>query len=67
MRPSGKLNTCMRKAREKNPCKSIGKIIRSRNLIRGRKESNLLSVEMNLIEIIKTCMLRMNPRKKSPW
>jgi hypothetical protein len=29
--------------------------------------SNLLSIEMSLIKIIKTNMLRVNPRNKTPW
>jgi hypothetical protein len=57
----------MSKSREENPCKSLGRIRRRRSLIRGRRDSNLLSTEMNLIKIIKTSMLRMNPIKKTPW
>jgi hypothetical protein len=47
--------------------RNIGRIRRRRSLIRGRRDSNLLSIEMSLIKIIKTSMLRMNPRKKTPW
>jgi hypothetical protein len=36
-------------------------------LIRGGKDSNLPSIGMSLIEIIKISMLRVNPRKKTPW
>jgi hypothetical protein len=36
-------------------------------MIRGGKDSNLPSIGMRLIEIIKISMLRVNPRKKTPW
>jgi hypothetical protein len=35
-------------------------------IIRGR-DSNLLSIEMSLIKIMKINMLRMIPRNKTPW
>jgi hypothetical protein len=57
----------MSKAREENPCINIGRIRRRRNFIRGGTDSNLLSIEIALIKIIKTSMLRMNPREKTPW
>jgi hypothetical protein len=36
-------------------------------LIRGGKDSNLPSIAMSLIEIIKISMLREIPRRKIPW
>jgi hypothetical protein len=66
MRPSRRINTCMRKARAENPCRNIGRIRRRRSLIRGGRDSNLLSTETTLIEIVKTSMLRMNPRENTP-
>jgi hypothetical protein len=36
-------------------------------LIRGGKDSNLPSLGMILIEIIKISMLRVNPRKRTLW
>jgi hypothetical protein len=57
----------MSKARAKNPYRNIGKIRRRRSLIRGGKDSNLPSIGISLIEIIKINMLRVNPRKKTPW
>ena len=65
--PSGRLSTCMTKARAENPCRNIGRIRRRRNVIIGGRDSNLLSIEMSLIKIIKTDMLRTNPRKETPW
>jgi hypothetical protein len=56
----------MSKAREENPYRNLGRIRRRRSLIRGGKDSNLPSIGMSLIEIIKICMLRVNPRKKTP-
>jgi hypothetical protein len=35
--------------------------------IRGGKDSNLPSIGMNLIEIIKISILRDIPRRKIPW
>ena len=67
VRPSGRINTCMRKAMVENPCINLGRIRKRRSMIRGRRDSNLLSIEMSLIKIIKTNMLRMNPREKTPW
>jgi hypothetical protein len=57
----------MSKARVENPCRKLGRIRRRRSPIRGGKDSNLPSIGMNLIEIIKISMLRVNPRKKTPW
>jgi hypothetical protein len=57
----------MSKAREENPCRNHGRIRRRRSLIRGGKDSNLPSIVMNLIEIIKISMLGVNPRNKTPW
>jgi hypothetical protein len=36
-------------------------------LIIGGRDSNLLSIEMRIKKISKTSMLRMIPRKKTPW
>jgi hypothetical protein len=36
-------------------------------MIRGGKDSNLPSIGMSLIEVIKITMLRVNPRKNTPW
>ena len=57
----------MRKEREDNPCRNIGRIRRRRSPTRERKDSNLLSIEIAQIKIIPTSMLRMNPRENSPW
>jgi hypothetical protein len=57
----------MSKARVENPCRNHGRIRRRISLIRGGKDSNLLSIEMSLIKIIKTSMLRVNPREKTSW
>jgi hypothetical protein len=57
----------MRKARAYNQCINLGRIRRRRNMIRGGRDSNLLSIEITLIKIIKTNMLRMNPRESNPW
>jgi hypothetical protein len=35
-------------------------------MIRGGKDSNLPSIGMSLIEVIKISMVRVNPRKKNP-
>ena len=67
MRPSGRLNTCMSKAREENPCRNLGRTRKMLNLVRGGKDSNLPSIGMSLIEIIKINMLRVNEKKKTPW
>jgi hypothetical protein len=56
----------MSKARENNPCRNIGRIRRRISIIRGRRDSSLLSIEMSLIKIIKIGMPRMNPRNKTP-
>jgi hypothetical protein len=65
LKPLGSLNTCMSKDREENPCKNLGRIRGRRSLIRGGKDSNLPSIGMSLIEIIKISMLRVNPRNKT--
>jgi hypothetical protein len=57
----------MSKHREDNPCRNIGRIRGTRRMIRGGKDSNLPSIGMSPIEIIKIVMLRVNPRKKTPW
>jgi hypothetical protein len=57
----------MSKAMEESPCRNIGRIRKRRSLIRRRRDSNLLSIEMSLIKISKTGMLRMIPRNKTPW
>jgi hypothetical protein len=57
----------MSKAMEVNPCKNIGRIRRRRSLIRGGKDSNLPSIGMSLIEIIKIGMLRVSPINKTSW
>jgi hypothetical protein len=57
----------MSKAREENPCRNIGRTRKMRSLIRGGKDSNLPSIGISLIEIVKISMLRGNPRKKIPW
>ena len=57
----------MNKERAENPCRNLGRIRRRRNMIRGGRDSNLLSIEISLIQIIKTNMLRMNPRDNTPW
>jgi hypothetical protein len=67
LRPSGRLNTYMSKARAENPYKNLGRIRRRRSTIRGGKDSNLPSIGMTLIEIINSSMLRVNPRNKTPW
>jgi hypothetical protein len=57
----------MSKDREENPCKNLGRVRGRRSLIRGGKDSNLPSIGMSLTKIIKISMLRVNPRKKTPW
>jgi hypothetical protein len=57
----------MSKAREENPCRNLGRTRRMKSLIRGGKNSNLPSIGMRLIEIIKISMLRGIARKKIPW
>jgi hypothetical protein len=57
----------MSKEREDNICKSLGRIRRRRNMIREGRDSNLLSIETILIKINKISLLRMNPRRKTPW
>jgi hypothetical protein len=57
----------MRKERAESLCRNIGRKRRRRSMLREINDSNLLSIEISLIKIIKTSMLRMNPRKKTPW
>jgi hypothetical protein len=57
----------MSKAREENPCKNLGRTRRMQILIRGGKDSNLPSIGMSLIEIIKINILMMISRKNIPW
>jgi hypothetical protein len=57
----------MSKGMEENPCRNLGRIRRRTSSIRGGKDSNLPSIGMSLIEITKISMLRVNPRKKTPW
>jgi hypothetical protein len=57
----------MSKEREENPCKSLGGIRRRRNMIREGRDSNLLSTEIAQIKISKINLVRMKPRKKTPW
>jgi hypothetical protein len=56
----------MSKAREENLCKNIGRTRIMRSLIRGGKGSNLPSIGMSLIEIVKIGKLRENPRRMIP-
>jgi hypothetical protein len=57
----------MRKAKEDNPCKNLGRTRKMQSPIRGGKDSNLPSIGMSLIEIIKIIMLRGISRKNIPW
>jgi hypothetical protein len=57
----------MSKVREENPYRNLGRKRRLRSLIRGGKDSNLPSIGMSLIEIIKISMLRDISRKNIPW
>ena len=57
----------MSKAREENLYINLGRTRRMRSLIRGGKDSNLPSIGMSLIEIIKINMLREIPRRNIPW
>jgi hypothetical protein len=56
----------MRKERVDSLCINLGRIRRRRSLIRERKDSNILSIEISQVKIIKTNILRMNPREKIP-
>jgi hypothetical protein len=67
LRPSRSINTYMSKARAEIPCITLGRIRIRKSVIRGGRDSNLLSIEMSLIEISKIDMLRMIPRNKTPW
>jgi hypothetical protein len=53
------LNTSVQNAYSRNG--------RRRSPIKGGKDSKLPSIGMTLIEIIKINMLRVNPRKNTPW
>jgi hypothetical protein len=57
----------MRKAREENPYINLGRTRKVRSPIRGGRDSNLPSIEVSLIEIIKINMLREISRRKIPW
>jgi hypothetical protein len=57
----------MRKAKEENHCRNVGRTIQMRSPIRGGKDSNLPSIGMSLIEIIEINMIREISRKKIPW
>ena len=57
----------MSKVGAESPCRNIGRTRRRRNLIKGGRDSNLLSIEIALIKIINMSMLRMNPRENTPW
>jgi len=56
----------MGRVRVENIFRHIGRLRRKRNLIRGGKDSNLLSIETSLIKINKFSLLRMNPRENTP-
>jgi hypothetical protein len=53
----------MNKAKEENPYRNLGRTRKMLSLIRGGKDSNLPSIEMSLIEIIKISMIRGISRK----
>jgi hypothetical protein len=57
----------MSKGREENLCKNLGRTRKMRSPIRGGKDSNLPSIGMSLIEIIKINMLREISRRKIHW
>jgi hypothetical protein len=57
----------MSKAREDNPCRNLGRTRKMQSPIRGGKDSNLPSIGMSLVEIIKISMLRDISRRKIPW
>jgi hypothetical protein len=57
----------MSKAREENIYINLGRTRIMRSPIRGGKDSNLPSIGMSLIEIIKIGMLRGISRKKIHW
>jgi hypothetical protein len=57
----------MRKAREENLYRNLGRIRKMPSPIRGGKYSNLPSIGMSLIEIINISMLREISRRKIPW
>jgi hypothetical protein len=57
----------MSKDKAESLCINLRRIRRRRCLIRGRRDSNILSIEMILIKIINTNLLRMNPRYNTPW
>jgi hypothetical protein len=53
--------------KENNICRNLGRIRSRINMIRGGRDSNLLSTETVLIKISKINLLKMNPRKNIPW
>jgi hypothetical protein len=57
----------MIKARAMNICKNIGRIRRRKKLIRGGKDSNLLSTKTIQIQINMINQLRINLRENTPW
>jgi hypothetical protein len=57
----------MIKARVKNLCRNLRRIRGRRNMIREGRDSNLLSIEIVLIQITNIILLRMNQRGKTPW
>jgi len=57
----------MSKVRAESPCRNIGRIRIRTSLISGGRDSKIFSIEMSLIKIIRIGMLRMIPRKKTPW
>jgi hypothetical protein len=57
----------MSKAREENLYRNLGRTRKMRSPIRGGKDSNLPSIGMSLIEIIKISMLREISIRKIPW
>jgi hypothetical protein len=67
LNPSGRLNTCISKEKEENHCRTTGRTRKMQSPIRGGNDSNLPSIGMSLIEIIKNNMLREISRKKIPW
>jgi len=59
-------SACMRKEKEKILFRNIGRIRRI-NHIREERDSNLLSRETILKDIIKNNLLRMDPKWKTLW
>ena len=52
---------------EENPYRNIRRIRRRRSPIKGGKDSNLPSIGISVIEIIKISMLRGISRNNIPW